>query len=38
MLDTGRLAGDNGNMEIQGVVQNGVVVVDGKISLPEERS
>ncbi len=30
-----RLVGDNGRMEIQGVVQNGVVVLDGNASLPE---
>lgn len=30
-----RLGGDNGSMEIQGVVQNGVVVLDGSTSLPE---
>lgn len=30
-----RRGGDNGSMEIQGVVQNGVVVLDGSVSLPE---
>lgn len=34
-VDPRRLERDNANMEIQGVVQNGVVVLDGSVSLPE---
>lgn len=30
-----RLGGDTGSMEIQGVVQNGGVVLDGAVPLPE---
>ena len=35
VLDLGSISLDNSNMEISGRVQNGVIVLDGPISLPE---
>ena len=34
-LDSLRLAGNNGDMETQDIVQNGVVVIEGNVALPE---